>query len=237
MLSYNWCEMSDVFVSKKSVEKKEDGKARVSFLNTPRPLAVKKTEEHKLPNHNHNPFTPFYYYPDNVNFITREPEEKIILMLRAHPITNLRWMLTGLLMSLAPIFFLFFPFFEKLPIGYQNILVIIWYLITFAFIFEEFLMWFFHVNIVTDERIIEVDFVSIFAREITDANLDQIQDVTSQIVGGVWTFFNFGNVIVQTASEIPRITFEKVPKPDEVSKILRELRVEEEQEKIEGRVR
>jgi len=44
-------------------------------------------------------------------------------------------------------------------------------------------------------------------------------------------------VVIQTAAAIPLITFEAVPKPDKVAKTLRELRVEEEQEKIEGRVR
>ena len=229
--------MPDIFVSPKDDNKIDAERQDVVSSNTAAPVDEKKVNIHKLPNHTHNPLGWFQYNPDKVNFVTREQEEKVILLLRAHPITTIRWIFIGILMSLAPTFFLFFPFFEKLPVGYQNVLVIIWYLITFAFIFEEFLMWFFHVNIVTDERIIEVDFVSIFAREITDCNIDQIQDVTSQIVGGVWTFFNFGNIIIQTASEVPRITFEKVPKPDEVSKILRELRVEEEQEKIEGRVR
>lgn len=230
--------MPDIFVSEHKLPKKP-------LVEKEKPSLNSDIENAKLPpkdaiktaNHKHNPLSWFYYYPERVNFVNREPQEKVILLLRAHPITNLRWILIGMLMTLAPVFFLFFPFFEQLSKGYQDVLVIIWYLITFAFIFEEFLMWFFHVNIVTDERIIEVDFVSIFAREITDANIDQIQDVTSQIVGGLWTFFNFGNVIIQTAAEIPRITFEKVPKPDEVTKILRQLRVEEEQEKIDGRVR
>ena len=74
-------------------------------------------------------------------------------------------------------------------------------------------------------------------REITDANIDQIQDATVQITGASRTFFNFGDVIVQTAAAIPRVTFEAVPNPDHVARILRELRIEEEVEKIEGRVR
>jgi len=97
--------------------------------------------------------------------------------------------------------------------------------------------WFFHVNIVTDERIIEVDFVNLIYREITDANIDQIQDVTVEMGGGIRTYFNYGDLIIQTAAEIPKIDFEAVPKPDMVAKVLRELRVEEEQEKLEGRVR
>ena len=97
--------------------------------------------------------------------------------------------------------------------------------------------WFFHVNIVTDERIVEVDFINLLYREITDANIDQIQDVTVEVSGGPRTFFRFGDVIIQTAAQVPKITFEAVPNPDTVARVLRDLRIEEEQEKLEGRIR
>lgn len=196
-----------------------------------------RPEGHNFPGHTHNPLSPFLYHPDRANFLNKENEEKVILIVRKHPITNLKWMLTAIFMMFMPLFFSFASFFSALSIDYRLILSIIWYMIVFAFVFEEFLMWFFHVNIVTDERIIEVDFINIFHREMTDANIDQIQDVTVELGGGLRTFFNYGNVIIQTAAEVPRITFECVPKPDKVAKILREMRVEEEQEKLEGRVR
>ena len=92
-------------------------------------------------------------------------------------------------------------------------------------------------NIISDERVIDVNFVNLVYREVTDANVDEIQEVTVEMGGAIWTFFNFGNVLVQTAADVPRIVFEAVPQPDRVAKILRELRLQEEQEKIEGRVR
>ena len=49
--------------------------------------------------------------------------------------------------------------------------------------------------------------------------------------------FNYGDVLIQTAAEIPEVEFEAVPMPDLVAKVLRELRIEEEVEKLEGRVR
>lgn len=184
-----------------------------------------------------NPLSPFIYRPDRVRFINEDPEEKIILLLRKHPITNLGWIIISFLTLIAPSFVSVFDPFLVFPGSYRLIIILIWYLILFFFVFEKFLKWFFHVNIITDERIIEVDFVSILYREITDANIDQIQDVTVPIGGGMGTFFNYGDVIIQTASEVPRIVFESVYKPDAVAKILRELRVEEEKEKLEGRVR
>jgi hypothetical protein len=48
--------------------------------------------------------------------------------------------------------------------------------------------------------------------------------------GVVRTMFDYGDVFVQTAGEVPRIEFEAVPHPDKVAKILRELCFLEEEE-------
>ncbi len=179
----------------------------------------------------------FCYYPENVNFINKDPEEEIILLVRRHPITNLSWILTALLIVILPAFLSVFPFFEMLPMGFQFVSLLIWYMIFVAYVLEKYLSWFYHVNIITDERIIEVDFHNLIYREMTDASIENIEDVTVQIGGGIRTFFNYGDIVIQTAAQIPQVTFEAVARPDMVAKVLRELRVEEEQEKIEGRVR
>ena len=214
--------------SKKTVTKKK--KTKTSHLATHR-------ERKKLASHTHNPLSAFNYYPDRVEFINKDPEEEVILLLRRHPVTNVVWLVVAGLMLIAPSFLPIFVFFESIPQRFQLILIIIWYLITLTYILERFLRWYFNVNIITDERIIEVDFPYLVYREITDANIDQIQDVTVIMGSPIRTVFNFGNILIQTAGVIPKIDFEAVPQPDRVARILRELRIEEEQEKIEGRVR
>jgi hypothetical protein len=74
-------------------------------------------------------------------------------------------------------------------------------------------------------------------REMTDANTEDIQEVTVKMGGAIRTFFNYGDVSIQTAAEKQYILFEAVPNPDRVAQILRELRMEEEVEKMEGRIR
>lgn len=198
---------------------------------------LKSPDRCKFPGHTHNPLASYSYLPDKISFVNEDPEEEVILLLRKHPITNLGWILLAFLMIIAPSFTTLLTPIELLPADYQFVLNLVWYLITSAFIIEQFLSWFFHVNIITDERIIEVDFVNLVYREITDANIDKIEDVTVEVGGTFRTFFNYGDVVIQTAAEITKITFEAIPDPDKVSKVLRELRVEEEQEKLEGRVR
>ena len=50
-----------------------------------------------------------------------------------------------------------------------------------------------------------------------------IQDVSSSIKGVMGTFFNFGDLLIQTASEINQINFEKVPNPQKIIKLIKEL--------------
>jgi len=228
--------MPDIFNSEKKTKKQTRG-SRSDSASCKISEHRNKKEMFKLMKKKHSPFSAYADYPEKVSFVNEDPEEKIILLLRRHPVTNLNWVIAAFFMLIAPFFFFLFPPLDTVPYDYQFAITLVWYLITFAFIFEEFLSWFFHVNIITDERIIEVDFHNLIYREITDANIDQIQDVTTQIGGGLRTFLNYGNVFIQTASEVPRIEFEDVPKPDKVARVLRELRVEEEQEKLDGRVR
>ncbi len=187
--------------------------------------------------HPHSPFSSFCYFPSGVKFASKDSQEEIVLFLRRHWITNIPWIAISLILLFAPAVLGSFPILSFLPDNFQFIAVAIWYMVVTAYILESFLDWFFNVCIVTDERIFDVDFVNLIYREITDANLDQIQDVTVRMGGAIRTIFNYGDVIIQTAGEVPRIEFTAVPNPDKVAKILRELRVEEEVEKMEGRVR
>ncbi len=201
--------------------------------------AMLAQDRHGMPGHTHNILASYFFYPEpgKVDFINKDPEETIILLVRRHPITNVPWILGAFIMIIAPAFLSVLPFFEGFPDRFQLALPIIWYMITTAFILEKFLTWFFNVNIITDERIIDVDFVNLLYRDISDAETGQIQDVTVKVGGAIRTLFNYGDVIIQTAAEMPEITFEAIPHPDRVTKLLRELRVEEHQEELEGRVR
>lgn len=194
-------------------------------------------EKHKAPGHTHNPLAAYYYLPDNVNFETKEREEEIILFLRKHPITLLPKALFAVLMILAPSILSIFPILSFLPSNFQLIVVLGWYLITIAFVLESFLTWFFNVYLITDERIVDIDFYNLIYKEVSDANIDKIQDVTYKMGGVVRTLFNYGDVLIQTASEVPNFEFLAVPRPDKVATVLQDLRIEEEQEKLEGRIR
>lgn len=177
------------------------------------------------------------YIPKNLKFENQEDEEKTLLLLRRHPLTNMGWITLSIIGLMIPYIIEPLNLLNLLPGSYQFVLVVFWLLLVFGYSLEKFLQWYFSVNIVTDERIVDFDFHHITFKQVTDANIDKIQDVTYRVSGVLGTFFNYGDILVQTASEIPNLEFRSVANPEIVAEILQDLRIEEEIEKLEGRLR
>lgn len=185
-----------------------------------------------------NPFVAYSPKPEHFHFESQDENEKVLLLLRMHPITQLPWILVVIAMFLAPTVVLpYVPILALLPAIYQVVILMGWYLLTTAITFEKILTWIFNVYIITDERIIDTDFYSLIYKRISEAKLDRIEDVTSETGGMLRSLFDFGTVTVQTAAERREFEFEDIPHPGRVIKLLNELMLEEEQEAIEGRVR
>lgn len=201
------------------------------------PEVATHTHTHEHPVQHYGPLSSYCHYPQGVKFVGTDEHEHIILLLRKHWLTNVRWIATAILLLIVPLPFVYFPILNFMPERFLVITILFWYLVTSAYSLEKFLSWFFNVYIVTDERVFDVDFYNLVDRDITDANIKDIQDVTSAMRGALRTAFDYGDIRIQTSAEVPEIEFESVPHPDRVAKILRGLRVEEEQEELEGRVR
>ncbi len=222
--------MPDIYLAKTEIkETKEPAKSRAVKAET---VADKLKAQRTT-----NPLAALVIRPKKLTFDTQERKEKIILLARRHLITNLGWVLVVVAMIILPrVVFRIFP--ELLvSFRYRSAAVLIWYLFAFSYAFEHFLRWFFNVNIITDERVIDIDFPSILYRDISSAKIDVVQDISVKMGGFVRSLFNYGDVHIQTAAEQREFVFEAIPKPEEVIKILNELITEEEQEKIDGRVR
>ena len=123
-------------------------------------------------------------------------------------------------MLTLPSIFAFFPPYAGLPAGYQFVITTGWYMFVMGFALAKFMGWFFNIYIVTDERIVDVDFLNIFFRRISTAKIEEIQDVSVTSSGAMETFFGYGNVFIQTAAEVSQFEFLAVPRPDVVGKIL-----------------
>lgn len=183
-----------------------------------------------------NPFDSFAAKPEGTFFDSQGQEEQVLLLLRRHPVTQLHWLVSAFLLLFFPLLLGYLPV-GQLFSGLQLLaFLVLWYLIVTGFILESFLSWFFNVFIITDERVIDVDFLSLIYKNVSAAKIDHIEDITATTGGALRSIFDFGDVIIQTAGAQQEIEFEDVPHPAKVTKLLNELLLEEEREKIEGRV-
>ncbi len=214
--------MPDVFTSPDPATQVEDP------IVPEKPPVTEKQKKH-IPGHSHNIFSAFSLYPDDVDFETRDDEERIILLLRQHPLVNLKWILTTTVLLAGPTLVSLFGIFDFLPKGFPLIISLSWYLVTSAYAIESFLNWYFNVYFVTEKRVIDVDFYNLIDKRVSDAEIEKIQDVSYTTGGVARTMFNYGDVIIQTASEIPEFIFEAVPNPEKVIKVLGDLRMSDNQ--------
>lgn len=183
-----------------------------------------------------NPLNAFAPKPTNIFFDSQQENEEVILLLRQHPVTQVRWILIAIGLIIFPFIFSIIPFFDFFPIRYQLVGLLGWYLLVTGFILQSFLTWFFNVYIITDERVIDVDFYNLIHKNVSTAKIDNVEDVTTVSGGTLQTIFDYGTVIIQTAGSQQQIEFDLIPQPAKVTKLLNELLLEEEREQIEGRV-
>lgn len=174
------------------------------------------------------PLTAFAVNPQGLRFETQEDEEAVILFLRQHFIVNLPWIIITILLLIAPtvIFpklFSILSFNFSLPTGYFLIGTMFWYLATFGFALASFIGWFFNIYIVTNERVVDIDFLYLLYKKFSEAELAKIQDI-SYTSGGIFAaIFNYGNVTIETAGEAPNLIFELIPFPERTVETIRAL--------------
>jgi len=167
--------------------------------------------------------------PAHTKFDGEDGDEKVLYVLRKSFVTNVGWILLSALLIIAPA--LFNTLFVSLNIDNPGFITpkltfninALWYLFTFGYIFQRFLNWYFNVYIISDKRIVDMDFYSLLYRKVSDAPLRNIEDITYDVSGIFESLFNYGDVTIQTAAETKEFNFEGVANPARVQDILSDL--------------
>lgn len=184
----------------------------------------------KQENHIHA-LASFCENPVGMRFESQDDDETILLFLRRHPATNTPWIISSilfilippLLFSLSPVIFVNNPISSQLPTPYISVLLAFYYLIIFAFIFVNFIDWFYNVSLVTNKRIVDIDFSDIVYHNVAATKIDLIEDVDYTQTGFIRGLLDFGDVEVQTAAEKTLFDFTAIPKPARVVGIIEDM--------------
>lgn len=172
-------------------------------------------------------FTAFCQNPKGVTFETEDPDEIVLLFLKKHFITNLPWILTTIILFAIPSVLnlasdlIILPI--TLPDSFMTVFLFFYYLLAFAYAFINFITWFYNIVIVTQKRIVDIDYSEIVFHDVAETKLNLVQDLNYTQTGFFGTFFNFGDLFVQTAGGKKNIEGLSVPQPRKAARIIGNL--------------
>lgn len=164
------------------------------------------------------------------NLIHTKNYEQVVVQVRRHLITYVPTLLFFILLLLVPlvVYYLLSATMPNLLVEQTSytllvLLASVYLLSILLFFYTSFVEFYLDIHIVTSDRMVDVNQITLFARKIAEVDLYQIQDVSSEIKGFFGTVFNYGYVDVQTAGSIPKFSMENVPNPHRLRRIILDL--------------
>lgn len=178
-----------------------------------------------------SPLSAFCQFPTGITIEDLEPDEHFHLFLRAHFITNQSWItITLILFAISLILFFFFSTtsFPLSFLGLRYILsfVIFYYLTVFTYAFINFITWFYNVGLITNKRVINIDYSDLTYHNVCATKIDLVKDIEYTQAGFTRSFFDYGDVIVHTDVFTPNkesFDFKEVPKPAAVVSLIENM--------------
>lgn len=170
-------------------------------------------------------FTSYCELPPKVTFENQNSDEKILLFLRKEFVTNISWIIGSSLLLLVPValFFLAPSLFSFLPFSFTLVFTLSYYLLVCSYMFMNFITWYFNINLVTSERIVDIDFEDLVYKNVAETKLSLVQDVSYTQTGAIRTVFDYGDVLIQTAGTIDNFDLHAVPLPERIVNVVEDL--------------
>ncbi len=197
---------------KRSIPKKFQ-KANKSFVDR-----VYKEEEV-------NASSSFSAFPKKMSFYGKDSDEEIVLIVRRHWIAYVPDVLIVFFVLLLP--FLLTLFSGAFPILGTRVLYIGMMImsvgIASSLLLTTFLKWYYTIHIVTDQRIVVIKMTNALYHSYSEAQLEKIEDITHEHIGFIGTFFDVGNLSVDTAGHEVDFKLSMLPRPREMQDILNDL--------------
>ena len=156
--------------------------------------------------------------------ITLRPQEETITIIRRHWINIVLPVTVSVLLALTP---LVLPistyaarvFDDRVALPLVSLLTICYWMVVLAFFLVAWVDYYFDTWIITTERVLDVNQVTLFHREISEFSIGRVQNVTVTIPTIVATLLGFGNLIVETAGE-KSFSISAVPHPEKIKELL-----------------
>ena len=145
-----------------------------------------------------------------LDFDGQREDERLLFIFRRHIIS----MRKGFYLLLAPLVITSIP-----PLIWQTnlelfLLPIVGLVIGLLLFLYHFILWYFTIYIVTDQRIRQVTQRGLFGKDVIELHLSKIQNISYNIPGFSGEIFKFGTIVIQTF--VGDLVIHQVEKPDEI---------------------
>jgi hypothetical protein len=163
-------------------------------------------------------------------FQSQENDESVVFVIRKHWTALIFPVFFGLIFVLVTILMQFLVgsvISDRMSEAANTIATCIFslvYLFALLYVFISWLVRYLSVVILTNEHLVEVLQLSLFSRKVSELDLDSIEDATCIQSGFFPTIFRFGDVLIQTAGELPNFNLKNIGDPEEVQQKIMEVK-------------
>lgn len=96
----------------------------------------------------------------------------------------------------------------------------LWALVLWVTFWRFWTTYYMDIWVVTNKRIIDIDYQRLFDRNIAMLRLDRVQDVTTHVQGIVATLLRYGSVNVQTAGSDKEFVIDQIANPEALRDVI-----------------
>ncbi|MFW5719532.1 MAG: hypothetical protein ACOCXT_00710 [Candidatus Dojkabacteria bacterium] len=191
-----------------------------------------------------SPMTSLASFPGNFRLHDQNPDERILLFIRKHKVILLLEILGYSLLLFVPVFVqivisymanALFNGIEEVNTFFSSKFWIIIWMVWIAYLlkgyYNIFFKWFYNINLLTDNRFIDFDFIGIFRNRIEETSILNIQDAKDSQKGLLQSLFNMGNMEVLTASENTVFNLDNIPSSHKARDFVMDVVIAKKQEK------
>lgn len=159
-------------------------------------------------------------------FLNQNDDEVVYLVIRRSFIVELPWLIFGTILFIT--FFnlnLLAKTFLNFNLDYEifNFIQFSLAFAVFIFMLNKFFNWFYTVNIVTNQRVIDYDFDGLGDKNVVETLVKNIQSVTVKNTGFVSFIFGLSRVQILTSGDNPNIEFDYISDAYKTSDVISDL--------------
>lgn len=176
----------------------------------------------------------FAYIPQSI-FSDQRDTERIFVVARRHLVDFFQSLVILLVMILLPIMVsiifggTIITAIQANEAYWADMMILstmVYFLILIMIFMTSWVGYYYNLLIVTDERIVEITQRGFFSRETFELTYDQIEDVDFSSRGLLATYFDVGEIEIQTAGPHRNFFIKKAPRPHLIGAIIHDLEIQ-----------